>query len=372
MNFKEMSIEELEARKSAIATEVETEGADLDALEEEVRSINAEIEERKAEEAKKAEIRSAVAAGQGTVVKEFRTEEKKMNIAEIRNSEEYINAFANYAKTGDDSECRALLTDNTNDGTVPVPTFVADLVAERVKESKILSRVRHMNAPGNVKVGFEISAPEAGLHTEGGEPMAEEELDLGIVTLVPLTLKKWVSISDEALDTMSGRQYLEYLYEEITRGIIKARENGVVSSVINGNHGDPATTREPRVQVHTYASISLADFVNARALLSSAAEDLVIIMNASDYAAYKALQLAANYGVDPFDGIEVIINENANMPIIGDLSGVMENLPKGDTIEFKYDDKTLMTSDMVRVLGRLPAAIGLVGSDYFAVLALDD
>ena len=69
MNFKEMSIEDLETRKSAIASEIETDGADLDALEEEVRGINAELEARKAEEAKKAEIRSAVAAGQGTVVK---------------------------------------------------------------------------------------------------------------------------------------------------------------------------------------------------------------------------------------------------------------------------------------------------------------
>lgn len=372
MNLKEMSIEELEVRKAAIATEVDAEGADLDALEEEVRSINAEIEERRAEEAKKAEIRSAVAAGQGTVVKEFKTEEKKMTIAEIRNSDAYINAFANYAKTGDDTECRALLSDNATNGTVPVPTFVADMVAERVKESKILSRVRHMEAPGNVKVGFEISAPAAGTHEEG-EALEEEALVLGIVNLVPQTLKKWVSISDEALDSMNGRQYLEYLYDEITRGIIKARETQVINAILNGNPGDPVSTKVPRVTPYLYTNAkSITDFVNARALLSSAAEDLVIIVSPSDYATYKGLQMAANYGVDPFDGIEVIINDAASDPIIGDLSGIMENLPKGDAIEFKYDDRTLMTSDMVRVLGRLPVAIGLVGSDYFATIVLDE
>ena len=63
MDFKEMSIEELEARKAAIKVEVDVEGVDLDALTEEVRGINAELETRKAEAAKKAEIRSAVAAG---------------------------------------------------------------------------------------------------------------------------------------------------------------------------------------------------------------------------------------------------------------------------------------------------------------------
>lgn len=47
MEIKEMTIEELEARKAEIATEVDAEGADLDALEGEIRSINAELESRK-------------------------------------------------------------------------------------------------------------------------------------------------------------------------------------------------------------------------------------------------------------------------------------------------------------------------------------
>ena len=66
-----MTIEELEARKMAIGEELESEGADLDALEAETKSINAELETRKAEEAKKAEIRQAVAEGAGAVVTEF-------------------------------------------------------------------------------------------------------------------------------------------------------------------------------------------------------------------------------------------------------------------------------------------------------------
>ena len=77
MNFKEMAIEELEARKAAIGTEIDGEGADLDALQEEIRSINEELEARKAEAAKRAEIRQAVAAGEGEVVKTFTPEVRK-------------------------------------------------------------------------------------------------------------------------------------------------------------------------------------------------------------------------------------------------------------------------------------------------------
>ena len=61
MNFKEMETSALEARKAEIAAECETDGADLDALLEEVRGINAELESRVAAEAAKAEIREMVA-----------------------------------------------------------------------------------------------------------------------------------------------------------------------------------------------------------------------------------------------------------------------------------------------------------------------
>ena len=67
MDFKDMTIEEMEERKAAIAAEVDAPEADLDALETEARSINDEIEARKAAEAQKNEIRAAVAMGDGEV-----------------------------------------------------------------------------------------------------------------------------------------------------------------------------------------------------------------------------------------------------------------------------------------------------------------
>lgn len=363
MEIKEMTIEQLEERKAAIVAELDAPEADLDALESEARSIKEELESRKAEAAKKAEIRAAVANGNGEVIEKMKVEETKMTNNEIRSSAEYINAYANYIKTGKDAECRSLLTEAVN-GVVPVPTFVAGIIAERVKESKILSRVRKMNAAGNVKVGFEISAPAAGVHTEGDDPIAEETLTLGIVTMIPQTLKKWVGISDEALDSMSGEAYLSYLYDEVTRGIIKARENAVVAAILAAPQ--VATAASPAVAKTGSAAGAVTDFVNARALLSSAAEDLVIICTPAQYATYRGLQMAASYAVDPFDGLPVLFSDAATAPIIGDLAGVMENLPNGDAITFKYDDKTDMKKDIVNVLGRQPVATAVVGNLFFA------
>lgn len=359
-----LGLEDLETRAAAIATEtaeadkeqLETLNAELDAIEERKTAIIQENEERK----KAAE---AVASGKGEIIEE-RKEVHKMTDMEIRNGREYIEAFANYVKTGNATECRALLSDNATGGVIPVPAFVGEIVAKRLEESQILRRLRRMEAPGNVKVGFEIDAPAAEAHTEGGEELDPEALTLGIVTLVPVTYKKYVQISDEALDSMSAEAYLSYIYDEVARGIIKAEENAVVAKILAAPQ--TATATAPAVAKTGSAAGAITDFVDARALLSSAAEDLVIICTPAQYATYRGLQLSASYGVDPFDGLEVLFNDTATAPIIGDLGGVMINLPKGEAVEFKYDDKTLMTSDLVNILGRQPAAIEVVGNKFFA------
>ena len=83
MDFTNMTVEELEARRAQIVEESEQDGADLNALTDEIRGIKAELEARKEAAAKKAEIREAVATGAGEVIAEapqtpIPTEERKM------------------------------------------------------------------------------------------------------------------------------------------------------------------------------------------------------------------------------------------------------------------------------------------------------
>lgn len=363
MELKNMSSEELEMRKTEIAGMVDNEDADLDALTEEVRSINEELQERKNAEAKKEEIRNAVSEGDGEEVEsiDLIEERKTMDNMEIRNTREYINAFAKYVRTEDDRECRALLTENVS-GTLPVPEFVYGIVSKEIASSEILNRARHMNAKGNLKVGFEISAPAAEAHTEGDEAIDEENLTLGVVEIVPTMLKKWVSISDEALDLANGEEYLRYIYEEVTRGIVRAKEDAIVAVILAAPQ--TATSSAPAVAKTGSAAGAIDDFVNARALLSAAARDLCIICTPAQYASYRSLQMQATYGVDPFDGLPVLFNDTVTAPIIGDLKGVMVN--EASDIQLKFDDKTLMTEDLVRILGRQYVGIAVVGEKFFA------
>ena len=130
MDFTTMTVEELMERRAAIATEIDAPEADLDALEAEARSINEELENRKNAETKRNEIRNAVANGEGEVEKEFVEERKnEMTLDDIRSSKEYVDAFANYIKTGKDDECRAVLkTEMVSGGYVPVPTIIEDRI----------------------------------------------------------------------------------------------------------------------------------------------------------------------------------------------------------------------------------------------------
>ena len=143
MEIKEMSVEQLEERKAAIVAELDNEGADLDALENEVRSIKEELETRAAEEAKKVEIRKTVAESHAPVVVEKVAEERKemKTNEEIRASKEYVDAFARYLISENDSEVRSLLTETVS-GSVPVPVIVDEIIRTAWENSDILSRVR--------------------------------------------------------------------------------------------------------------------------------------------------------------------------------------------------------------------------------------
>ena len=148
MEFKSMSIEDLEARFAAIGDEITADGADLEALEAEMNGITAELEARKATAAKQAELRQRIADGAGTVINEIpKQEERNMKtIEEIRSSKEYVDAFARYIKTNDPTECRSLLTTNSdvesNPGQLPVPTIIEGRIRTAWEKSGILEEVR--------------------------------------------------------------------------------------------------------------------------------------------------------------------------------------------------------------------------------------
>ena len=375
MEIKEMNIEELEARKLEIVNELEVDGADLDALEAETKSINAELETRKAEEAKKEEVRQAVTEGAGAVVAEFKEEKREMKtMEEIRASKEYVDAFARYLINEDDRECRALLTVDAS-GSVPVPAIVDEIIRTAWDNDEILSRVKKTYIRGNLKVAFELSADGAYVHDEGTTAPTEESLALGIVTMIPKNIKKWIHVSDEAI-AQAGETLVRYIYNELTYQILKKLSALVVGDVALAKQ--VADADEASVAKIT-AAPALTTVATAFANLSDEAANPVIVMNKLTYANFVAAQAAGNFAYDPFMGLPVVFSsalsaydsasENAVYAFVGDMSGVQVNYPEGDGIVIKYDDVTEAEKDMVKIVGRQYAAHALTACGRFCVIA---
>lgn len=359
----------LETRRQELLGMIETDGADLDAIQAETDAIK----ERRAQialerEERRADI-EAVAKGAGETIER---KENNMENIEIRNTPEYIEAYANYIKTGNDKECRALLTENVS-GTVAVPEIVESRIRTAWEREGITSRVRKSYLKGNLKIGFEISSTGAAVHTEGGDAVAEETLVLGIVSLVPETIKKWISISDEVMD-MRGQEFLDYIYDELTYQIAKKAADDLVAKI--NACGTVSTTTCPAVGKITSTTVAIDLVAKCIAGLSDEAANPVVIMNKATYAAFKTAQYAANIPVDPFEGLDVVFNNSiasfaaattgVTWMIVGDLdTGALMNFPNGEGIEFKFDDMTLATSDLIRVIGREAVAMGVVAPNHF-------
>ena len=293
-----------------------------------------------------------------------------MTNEEIRASHEYNVAYANYIKTGDDKECRALLTEIVS-GTVPVATYVADRISTAWSKLGIMSLVKKTYIKGILKVGYEKSATAATVHTESTNAVAEETLQLGAVELTPASIKKWISVSDEALD-LSGEAFLDYIVDELTYQIAKKAQAELLAKIT-------ALTTTIATNAVSVGSIEAnpAIGVVAQALgeLSDDAANPVIVMNKGTWAKFKAAQYAASYAVDPFEGLPVYFDNSLPVAsttttdvymIVGDFSvGAQANYPSGAEITIKRDDLSLAEKDLVKFVGRQYVGLGIIADKAF-------
>ena len=373
-----LDAEQIDARSAELASEIEVAEtneamdaiqAEMEAIEERKAVIKLEVEQRKADMA-------AVIQGHGDVVEEVK-DERKVNTMEMRNTPEYINAYAEYIKSGNDMECRKLTSENdttpNGTGTVAVPEFVYDIVKTAWEREGIMSLVRKSYLRGNLKVQFEISGDAAAIHAEGGAAVSEENLVLGIVELVPQSIKKWISISDEVYD-LRGEEFLRYIYDELTYRIAKKAADTLIGKI--EACGTVSTTTCPGVPKLQAASPALGTVAAAMAMLSDEAANPVVIMNKATWGAFKAVEYAGSFPVDPFEGLPVIFNNKIKSSaaattgetyaIVGDLGhGALANFPNGDGIDFKFDELSKKKEDLIEVLGREYVALGVVAPNAF-------
>ena len=374
----ELDLDGIEARKAEIREEIKTaDSAGLDAIEaekniieERVAQLRQEIERRKADMA-------AVLGGKGKTIEKPMEDRTMTDIKEYRNSKEYVDMYADYMKSHDDTEIRAaLLSTNATGGTIPVPDFVYDIVKTAWDRNEIMRLVPRENLPGNLKVSFEISGDDAVIHTEGSGAVSEEELVEGVVTLIPEYAKKWKSFS-KTVYALRGEAFVRYIYDEIAYRVFKKVADTLIGKI--AALPQAATSTSPAAAKITGAP-AIGLVAEAIGNLSDEATAPVVVMNKLTWAAFKQAQYAAGYNVDPFEGFAVHLNNSlpaystassgAVYAIVGDFrQGTLANYPNGDEIEFTFDTISRKKENLVEVLGELMVAADPVANKAFTLIA---
>ena len=187
--MNEKTTEELLERRAQIATECEAPEADLDALEAESRSINEELERRKAEEQKRVETREEVAQGAGEITKTFEEEVRKTMYSV--DSVEYRNAWVKKLINRElNDEERNALSAAAN----VIPKMTVNAVWDKlVKPSELLGKVDVSQFPNYVRFPVATTNNAA---TSGavGASITESSDVIGYVDLIPNEYVKLLTV----------------------------------------------------------------------------------------------------------------------------------------------------------------------------------
>ena len=373
-DINEMNLEELEARSLELVEECkEKQGEELEALKREAELLvarKAEIEEHET----RMKIAEAINDGEikAPVIEERK--EKKMEAVEVRASLEYGKAYLNMIKSGKEEEVRSLLSDGAVGGQIPVPTFLETEIKTAWEECSIMSLVKKSNLKGNVKVGFELTATGATVHAEGAEAPDEEVVTIGTVEIKNESIKKWITVSDEALEGTTV-DTIGYLYKEIAQKIVEKAEEILVGKIVASPANSTATA--PGVPV-LGQNIAVDTILVAESMLSAQARNVNIIMNRQTYPAFVKLALQAGYAIDVFDGLKEKVVFSDKLPafsaasvgntyvIVGDFGyGFQANFPNGNDMTIKVDDLSLAEKDLVKLVGRQYVGMGVVAPKSF-------
>ena len=250
MDFTNMTVEELEARRAQIGVEAEQDGADLDALEAEIKGIKAELEARKEAAAKQAEIRKAVAEGAGTIVTEIpqtpTTEERTMF---NRDSIEYRDAWTKKIIGRElNEEERAAL----GAAGAVIPTMTVNAVWDKLTaKTELLGKVDVSQFPTYVR--FPKATTKAAATGQAvGTTITESSDVIGYVDLIPNEYVKLLTVGADidhmaisAVHDWIVNNLVDSIRAEINKDIVVGTGTnelkGILASVTADSTAIPAT-----------------------------------------------------------------------------------------------------------------------------------
>ena len=227
MDFKEMESEQLIERRNAIAEELDAPEADLDALEAEVRAINEELEARKNNEAKKAEVRKAIANGEQPVekIKEFKEVTKMEERIFTPDSVEYRDAYMKnlQGKPMSIEERTAL-----SGASYVIPTETLNKIYGKLEENQLIREIDALYVPGYVSVPTAATVNDASWIAMASASTDSSDA-MGTVSLTAKKLIKTIEITAD-IQTMSIPAFQGWLVNKLAQKM----EAAICAAIVNG------------------------------------------------------------------------------------------------------------------------------------------
>lgn len=334
MNIKEMSVDELMERRSAIATELDAEDADLDALEAEVRSINEELEARKASETKRNEIRSAVANGEGKVTEKVETETEIMEERKemyTTDSVEYRNAFMANLVGRATPEQRAILADNTAYGDgLALPVALDNQIWDQINNDHPILRDVDILRSG-IAIKVTRMTPAAVTKKMDSANSTEQSMTGVDVVLVGADYHTYVTLS-YAEAKMSQGAMERFLVKEVADALGDALAKDVFARILsdagNAQKVTPAS-----------GSTLFENVKAALALATQARRPVVYAPATSYYEIIGAIQQGSPFNMGAALGIEVRLDNAATKVTVVDPGLFVLNIIHDTMVETQRDAK---------------------------------
>lgn len=225
-------IEEIEARLSAIAAELEDDGADLPALEQEVRNLKEERKNIMDGMEKREQIRREVAGGAGEVRKKFAPEVREER-SYGADSKEYRNAFLkNLLGAEMTKEERAAFVHVTTNTSAVLPTTMLNQIWDLVSKQHSIMGDITIYRTGTILEVVKHTAIAQGAAKSVAENTAndDEQNTFVKVTLSGKDFSKHVDIS-YAMERMSIDALEQYLVSEVSASLGDAMASDVITQI---------------------------------------------------------------------------------------------------------------------------------------------
>lgn len=266
---------QIEQRLAAIRDEVEQDGADLSALENEVSQL---LEERQALTSS-AEARSALLSKLGTgaigtpvptLTPPFMPEQRQA-ASYTAASPEYRSAWLQHLRNVDltETEQRAFSTVTDSAGAV-IPTDTANSILTKVKQyAPLLSKINLLHVPGMVRFAVEKTVHDAEYHAENAQISAKDD-KLETIDLTAYEITKLVQVS-KSVKTMRIPAFENWLVDMLARKIA----DKISDTILNGTGTSQGKGIE---KANTWAADNSVEVARAASLTNADVQKLIALL----------------------------------------------------------------------------------------------